>query len=250
MHVRRAAGEEVVGSTDDLDGGALETARVLPADGDDIVVIPSGPDDPRRRSRKRIMLILAGVAALLLVVGAIALIARNDDSSPTVVAEPATTIATLPVVAPKVSVTSVPGTTAAIVAPTVPLTSVPVFVPPRAVVPPPTSPPPPATTVAPPKQYGASALTWNAPGSMTVASGKTATLAVTGHNPTNGTVTLPHPLSCTPRLDHSEVCPEMVQYVGPGQSASAQYTIDAHGIAPGQYPLRIEGVLTVNVTVT
>jgi hypothetical protein len=41
-----------------------------------------------------------------------------------------------------------------------------------------------------------------------------------------------------------------VQVIGPGQSASAQYTIDATGIAPGHYSMRIEGVLTVPVTVT
>ena len=35
-----------------------------------------------------------------------------------------------------------------------------------------------------------------------------------------------------------------------GQSASARYTIDASGIAKGHYTLKIEGVLTVAVTVT
>jgi hypothetical protein len=41
-----------------------------------------------------------------------------------------------------------------------------------------------------------------------------------------------------------------VQLINSGQSASAQYTIDAHGIAPGHYLLKIEGVLTVAVTVS
>jgi hypothetical protein len=83
-----------------------------------------------------------------------------------------------------------------------------------------------------------------------VTSGATKTLSVTAHNPTDGTVTLPHPLSCTPRLDHGEVCPEMVQLISAGQSASAQYTIDARGVAAGRYTLNIEGVLKVAVTVT
>jgi len=93
-------------------------------------------------------------------------------------------------------------------------------------------------------------LTWSAPASMTIASGKTASLSVTAHNGSDGTVTLPHPLSCTPRLDHGEFCAEVVQLIGAGQSASAQYTIDARGIAAGNYTLNIEGVLTVRVTVS
>ena len=42
----------------------------------------------------------------------------------------------------------------------------------------------------------------------------------------------------------------MVQLITAQQSASAQYTIDARGVAAGHYTLRIEGVLTINVTVT
>jgi hypothetical protein len=108
----------------------------------------------------------------------------------------------------------------------------------------------PTTIAAPPKQYGASALTWTAPGALTIAAEHSGPLSVTAHNPTDGTVTLSHPLACTPRLDHSEMCPEMVQLIPAGGSASAQYTIDAHGIAPGHYVLKIEGVLSVPVTVT
>ena len=93
-------------------------------------------------------------------------------------------------------------------------------------------------------------MTWDAPASLAITAGKTATLSVTAHNRTDGTVTLPHPLACTPRLDHGEMCPEMVQLIGSGQSASARYTIDASGIAKGHYTLKIEGVLTVAVTVT
>jgi hypothetical protein len=73
---------------------------------------------------------------------------------------------------------------------------------------------------------------------------------VSAHNGTDGTVTLPHPLACTPRLDGNGMCTEMAQIINSGASASAQYTIDAHGIAPGHYALRIEGALTIAVTVT
>ncbi|MDQ1435450.1 MAG: hypothetical protein QOF59_2266, partial [Actinomycetota bacterium] len=54
----------------------------------------------------------------------------------------------------------------------------------------------------------------------------------------------------TPRLDHGETCAQVVQIIPPGGSASAGYTIDAHGVGPGKYQLRIEGVLTIPVTVT
>jgi hypothetical protein len=41
-----------------------------------------------------------------------------------------------------------------------------------------------------------------------------------------------------------------VQVIAPGGSASATFSIDAHGVAEGTYQLRIEGVLTVPVTVS
>jgi hypothetical protein len=63
-------------------------------------------------------------------------------------------------------------------------------------------------------------------------------------------VSLAHPLGCTPRLDHREVCADIVQMIAAGAFASARYTIDAHGFAPGNYTLHIEGVLTVPVTVS
>ena len=99
----------------------------------------------------------------------------------------------------------------------------------------------PPTTAAPPKQYGPSVLTWSAPRSFALPAGTSTLLAITAHNPTDGTVTLPHPLSCTPRLDHAEMCPEMVQLIGAGQSASANYTIDASGVAKGRYTLDDRG---------
>ena len=104
-------------------------------------------------------------------------------------------------------------------------------------------------TLPPPKQYGARVLTWDAPRSFTMTVGTIKTISVRAHNPTDGIVTLPHPLSCTPRLDHHEVCAQSLQPIGPGGSAGAQYSIDATGITPGTYTLTIEGVLAIAVTV-
>jgi hypothetical protein len=80
--------------------------------------------------------------------------------------------------------------------------------------------------------------------------GTTKTITVSAHNPTDGTITLPMPLSCTPTLDNSGVCEALAQLLGPGQTASATYTIDARTIAPGTYKLMLEGVRTIVVTVT
>jgi hypothetical protein len=75
-------------------------------------------------------------------------------------------------------------------------------------------------------------------------------LTVLAYNPTGRAVSLSHPLSCTPRLDHGEVCPDIVQLIGWHRSAGAHYTIDATGVVAGNYTLTIEGVLTVDVTVS
>jgi hypothetical protein len=107
-----------------------------------------------------------------------------------------------------------------------------------------------ATLPPPPPPYGPSALTWTAPKSMTIGAGMTAPLSVRAYNPTGRSVSLSHRLTCTPRLDHGEVCADMVQLIGSHQSASADYTIDAAGFGPGSYTLTIEGVLTIDVTVS
>jgi hypothetical protein len=151
-------------------------------------------------------------------------------------ANPKTTTATPALATPTVAIT-VPATLAR---PTNAATKV--------VAPPPTVPAP--TLPPPPKEYGASVLTWTAPRTLTIETGHAVSLFVTAHNPTDGIASLPHPLSCAPRLDHSEVCSETVQPIGSGQSASAGYTIDAHGVVPGRYTLDIEGVVTLSVTVT
>ncbi len=251
----RAVWEDQVSTMDERDEIALETQRMpaVPAEGDDIVVVPAGgPEDPANR---RPLLTMAALVVALVIVAALALVARNHGSSTTAVRTTTpTTLATKPIVASghpeptvreKGTAATIPTTTAP-TAPTV-ATQPTVANAPRQVVPSTVTTP----TIPPaPKQYGASALTWSAPTSLTIASGATATLSVTAHNPTDGTVTLAHPLSCTPRLDHGEMCPEMTQLIGSGQSAGAQFTIDAHGIAAGHYTLSIEGVLSIPVTVS
>ena len=244
--------------TDDRDGVSLDATRVIPvatADGDDITVVPPGaPDGPPRRNPRRIAV---GIVSAVVLVGGIALLLHHPDSKSTVVrpgtaatvpAAKLTPASTAPhVKKPAPTKPVVVATTVPVVAPTVPA-SIPVLV---------TPPPPPATipitaatTVAPPQQFGASVLTWTGARTLTIVTGKTAPLALTAHNPTLGVANLPHPLSCTPRLDHGEMCAQMVQQIGPGQSAGASYTISAVGVKAGYYTLNIEGVLTINVTVT
>jgi len=238
---------------EERDGIAVETTRVPVVDGDDIVVVPAGPDDPGGPNARRLLVGIA-IAAALAVVVALAIVARGSHSSSPAVRTSPTSISDTPIAAkPNASVGSRPKTVPVVAATTVPISSTPTTVaavsPPASVASVPTTSPTP-TTVAAPKQYGPSALTWTAPSSLTIAAGKTATLAVTAHNPTNGIVTLGHPLACTPHLDGGEMCTQTVQMIGPGQSVSAQYTIDANGFAPGHYTLKIEGVLTVAVTVS
>jgi hypothetical protein len=255
MHERAAGGS--VSSTDERDGSPLETTRPGSADGDDIVVITE-PDSGRRRRRDVriwvaavIVVLLAGVVARVVFRGQ-ANHTTVRTTSPTVALTPAA-VAPLPAPMTVTPPRAATPTTSAVVLPfksppakTGPqVTPAVVTAPPQA--PGPTSAPPPTTP--PTKNYGPSLLTWSAPHSMTVLAGSTAILAVAAHNRTDGTVTLPHPLSCAPRLDHGEICPEVVQVLPSRTSAGAQYTIDAHGIAPGHYSLTIEGVLTVAVTV-
>ncbi len=245
-------------TTDERDDGTLKVTRSEGANGDDIVVIPTGPPDETAGRRRRALLI-ALVVVIALVAITIALVAHNNGSksvvvrttTPTTVPGPAAG-AVKPKASPKITT---PAPTVAVIAPRpTAVVTTPSSRPrntggtTKVVTPPPTVPAP--TLPPPPKQYGASVLTWSAPRAMTIASGTTGTLAVTAHNPTDGIVTLSHPLSCAPRLDHSEVCSQNVQPIGSGQSASARYTIDAHGVAAGHYTITIEAALTVTVAVT
>lgn len=245
-----STGEQGVGSV------GTTQAPDLPAEGDDIVVIPGGaPDEPRGRQLG--LIVGAALVSIGVIVAAIALLTRHDGRTAQVAVQPP---ASVPVArtpaAPKPKPKTKTKPTASKPAPTIAQSTVPATLPSQLPVSTPivASPPPagPAPTVplAQPKQYGPSALTWNAPRTMTIAAGKSAPLTVVAVNHTDGVVNLPHPLSCTPRLDHSEVCTEMLQTIPAGGSATATYTIDTNGISPGTYTLRIEGVLTVKVTVS
>jgi hypothetical protein len=240
-----------VTSTEELGDGSIGTTQAphAPLEGDDIQVIPGGaPDEPR--GRQLLVIIGAAVVSIAVIVAAIALLTRHQGKTATVTVQPPAP--TVPVVrepAKPHPTPNRPKPKPLVAAPTVPLAppanapaSVPVVV-----SPPPTAPAP--TVPLAPKQYGASALTWDAPHQIAIPKGKTAPLTVIAFNRTDGVVNLPHPLACTPRLDHTEVCVEMVQTIPPGGSATATYTIDASGIAPGNYTLQIEGALTVNVIV-
>ncbi len=223
-----------------------------------------------RVGRRRTLLVAAGLAGLIGVAGALAIVARPSGSTPStnpqtqspgstlrIVARfpitttsapasaPTTVVTSRPAPPPTTTGTTTPGDTRP--APTVPATlprPAPVTLPPIRLDPAVTA------TLPPPTSFGPDVLVWDAPFTLDVVSGHTATLSVTAHNPTDLAAALPHPLSCTPRLDERGVCAQIVQLVGAGQSASATYTIDAHGIAPGVYALDVEGVLTVAVTVS
>jgi hypothetical protein len=246
-----------VTGTEELGNGSVGTrpAPDAPAEGDDIVIIPAAPDEPR--GRQLLLIIGAAVVSIGVIIAAIALLTRHSGKATVVAVRPPAAI--IPVARtpeppkPKPKPKPVPSKPAPTVAVSKPQVAPPVSAP---VVSAPVvssrapRPPSPTVPVAPPKQYGASALAWSAPHTMTIAAGKTAPLTVVAYNRTDGVVNLPHPLACTPRLDHSEVCVETVQTISPGGSVTATYTIDARGIAPGNYTLRIEGVLTIPVTVS
>jgi hypothetical protein len=253
---RRGRREDVLTSTEELGDGSLGTTHApdLPAEGDDIVVIPGGaPDEPR--GRQLLLIIGAAVVSIGVIVAAIALLTRHGGPTAQVAVRPP--VPSVPVARtpthPKPKSKPLPSKPAPPFArSTVPVTQ-PAQTPvssPSVVTSPVSAAPAPTVPLAPPKEYGASALTWDAPHTMTIAAGKTAPLTVIAVNRTDGVVSLSHPLSCTPRLDRTEVCTEMVQTIQRGSSATATYTIDARGIAPGHYTLQIEGVLTVAVTVS
>jgi hypothetical protein len=259
-HDRARAVGGTVASMDERDGSAVDATRIIPAeiaDGDDIEVIPAGPGDPPRPGRRRRLVVALVVAAVVLSALGILFVTRGSATKPVLVATTTpTTLASPPVAAhvkPKATVAPkkpAPTVAAVVTAPSTLLFPSPT---PATAIQQVTNPPATAPTTAaaaPPQQFGPSVLTWTAPGSLTITAGQSKAMSVTAHNPTNGTVTLPHPLACTPRIDNSGMCTEMVQLIGPGQSASAQYMIDATGIAPGHYSMRIEGVLTVSVTVS
>jgi len=247
-----------VATREELDGDSVEIVPDAPAEGDDIVVVPTSPRHRRQPPRRLIVagavvLLALGVALIIAVFAATNHDGNSAGSFHIQVFRPAPRPAPASSAPPHHAVAPVKRPV-----PTAVVANAPTTVAPAAHVLPSVSAPAASAVqgtastapAAPAKQYGATVLKWGAPPLLTVASGGTAQMLVIAHNPTDGTVFLSHPLSCTPRLDHTEVCPETVQYIPAGQSAAAKYTIDARGIAPGHYTLRIEGVLTVPVTVS
>lgn len=225
-----------------------------------------------RIGRHRSLYLIVGLTALLAVLGGIAMVARLSSSAPGSTAALSQTPDPLRIAAlhPAPSSTSssslVP--TPAVTPVSATPSSVPVTAPPDSTstapapastvvtVPSPTTMPsillePAVTATLPlPDVYGPDVFEWTAPFGLDIRAEHTAQLSVTAHNPTDRPARLSHPLSCTPRITEDEICTQNVQLVGPGQSASATYTIDAHGVAPGLYTLRVEGVLTISVTVS
>ncbi len=103
------------------------------------------------------------------------------------------------------------------------------------------------------------------PQALSIKAGGKAFLTVTVENPTDGTVTLGHPLSCPPTVKPvngapigGAVCVEMAQIMDPHEKIVAHYTIHAtdtadEGGAPlkaGQYIVTVENLYDVKVTVT
>jgi hypothetical protein len=109
-------------------------------------------------------------------------------------------------------------------------------------------------------------LRWTtSPSAVSIKAGGSVFLTVTVVNPTAGSVTLGHPMSCPPALQpvHGSpigglVCSEIAQIMAPHSHVVAHYTIyatdtaDASGapLATGAYIVNIENLHNVKVTVT
>ena len=138
--------------------------------------------------------------------------------------------------------------------------------PPAVVVEPQT--PPVAPTEPPvtaPPASPTSVLQWSAsPAALTIRAGGHSTVSVHVVNPSDGTVTLGHPLSCPPTLRDPKghvvgapVCTEMAQLLAPHEQATQQYVIYATdsgaaggaALAPGAYTASVESLFDVRVTV-
>ena len=239
------------------------------------------PDDPgsagRGRHRFLIVACMVGGLGAFGIGAAVALNARASDSTsraadavgaptvPAAVRFPASTTtkprptSSVASTSPTPASTGATSTTAAGL-----VASPPVFRPGPAPTDPPTSMPAPSTTVTPtsilspavtavlppPPPFGPEALTWTAPKLIEVVAGHTATFSVSVHNPESRDAAMPHPLSCAPHIDGSEFCADVVQLVPSHATVTQKYTIDATGIAPGHYVMRVEGVVKIAVTVT
>jgi hypothetical protein len=234
-------------------------------DGDDIDIIPEAP---ATRSRGRMRAFLVGAIVLVLAAAAITIALVNragtDTSRLSTIGNehPAATpkpqpkrVVTMPTVKPRVVAppSSVVVTTPNVASPTT--AGIPAVQP--------TLP----TTPAPTPAYPPSVLTWQfTPAALTVKAGGHTTVSATVLNPTDGNVTLGHPLSCAPVITPENggaaigngVCVQMAQVMTPLQTLTQQYTIyatstgDASGnpLAVGRYKVRFENLKTVSMTVT
>ena len=117
-------------------------------------------------------------------------------------------------------------------------------------VPPQQTPQPPSG----PKTSPLSALVWTGSHSVDVPANTTKTITITVSNPTDGTVMLPHQLSCpsTWKLTDSPVCAQVTQQVAPHAHLTTTLTIDATGAAAGTYSLyeTVGGVFAVTAVVS
>jgi hypothetical protein len=228
-------------------------------EGDDITVTNETVAEPRRRSFRRAWLIALGVGAVVLMIAIVAfVVTSNDDAGDERVATDTGNESAVD--SPSTSAVTLPGagTTQPVQAPSdsSPSASAPIVAPPSgpAATPPSAATPPaaPGTTVPAPLTSPVSVLQWSAtPAAITVRSGEVTTVSITVRNPSNGVVTLPNPMSCTPALDGSAMCAQMAEMVAPGSQHAQIYNIDARGIAPGSYSFVLQGGLfSVPVTVT
>jgi hypothetical protein len=233
-------------------------------DGDDIVVVPDAP--PGRR-RSRAWIVGAVVVAMIAAGVGIAVAVTRDDGTTSVQSKapagpkPETKASepSRPRSQPTQPVGQKPPAVPAV--PVVPQT--PVSSPPVGVAPPP--PPAVAQTEPPvnaPPQSPTSVLQWSAtPAALTIPAGGDAVLRVHVVNPSDGTVTLGHPLSCPPTLRDanghvvgSAVCTEMAQLLAPHEQQTQRYVItaiaDGAPLEPGKYTASVENLFDVKVTVT
>jgi len=238
-----------------------EPVANAPLEGDDIVVVPD-LSPPRRRSR---VLLVSTIVVVLVTAGiAIAVASTRDDNSsavrsaapprsPATQLHPSARRATKPKRAPKRTPIRTPPTAVAQLRGSTPVAASPPPPPPVA----PTQPP-----VTAPPSYPPSALQWSAtPAALTIKSGGHASFTVHVTNPTNGTVMLPHPLSCAPTLRGPKghtigfaVCEEMAQVMAPHDALTQRYVItassDGTALAPGTYTASVEDLFDVKVAIT
>lgn len=238
------------------DHSVAEPATSERMDGDDIVVIPDAPPDRHRRSRA---LIVGGVVAVLIAAGiGVAIAATRDDGKQQVHSAAPVRPAPTPTHPPN-AVKKPPKTPAKTPA-TTPLRNV--EPPVTAIAPPPPVVPATEPPVTSPPAEPTSVLQWSAvPSALTIKSGGRATLTVHVVNPTDGTVTLGHPLSCPPTLRGPSgnvigfgVCTEIAQVMNPHDELTQQYTISANAngkpLKPGNYTASVENLFDVRVKIT